>query len=108
MKTVKTYMVRKPSDIEEVQNLTQQYANQADKVVIAETVHLSPTWYQVVYQRPLDNYIFLSGKGGYNEDNQRQVVALECKGLPTLYADPSGSSYCRYLGLEIKQGEQHV
>ena len=35
MKTVKTYMVRKPSDIEEVQNLTQQYAHQAEEVVIA-------------------------------------------------------------------------
>ena len=102
MKTVKTYMVRKPSDIEEVRNLTQQYAHQAEEVVIAETVHLSPAWYQAVCQHPLDNYIFLSGKGGYNDDNQRQVMALECKGQPTPYADPSGSSYCRYLGLEVK------
>ena len=52
MKTVKTYMVRKPSDIEEVRNLTQQYAHQAEEVVIAETVHLSPVWYQAVCQRP--------------------------------------------------------
>lgn len=102
MKTVKTYMVRKPSDIEEVRNLTQQYAHQAEEAVIAETVHLSPAWYQAVCQHPLDNYIFLSGKGGYNEDNQRQVVVLKCDGQPTLYADPSGSSYCRYLGIEVK------
>lgn len=95
-------MVRKPSDIEEVRNLTQQYAHQAEEVVIAETVHLLPTWYQAVCQHPLDNYIFLSGKGGYNNDNQRQVIALECDGQPTLCADPSGSSYCRYLGLEVK------
>ena len=90
MKTVKTYMVRKPSDIEEVRNLTQQYAPLAEEVVVAETVRLSPVWYQAVCQRPLDNYIFLSGKGGYNEDNQRQVIALKCDGQPTLYADPSG------------------
>lgn len=102
MKTVKTYKVRKPSDIEEVRNLTQQYAYQVEEVVIVETVHLSPVWCQAVCQGPLDNYIFLSGKGGYNEDNQRQVVALKCDGQPTLYADPSGSSYCRYLGLEVK------
>ena len=100
MKTVKTYMVRKPSDIEEVRNLTQQYAPLAEEVVVAETVRLSPVWYQAVCQRPLDNYIFLSGKGGYNEDNQRQVIALKCDGQPTLYADPSGSNYCRYLGIE--------
>ena len=57
MKTVKTYMVRKPADIEEVRNLTQQYAHQAEEVVIAETVHLSPTWYQAVCQRPLDKSV---------------------------------------------------
>jgi len=57
MKTVKTYMVRKPSDIEEVRNLTQQYANQAEEVVIAETVHLSPVWYHAVCQRPLDKSV---------------------------------------------------
>ena len=102
MKTVNTYMVRKPSDIEEVKNLTQKYAYQAEEVVIAETIRLSPVWYEAVCQRPLDNYIFLSGKGGSNKDNQRQVLALECDGRPTLYADPSGSSYCRYLGMEIK------
>ena len=79
MKTVKTYMVRKPSDIEEVRDLTKKYAHQAEEVVIAERVHLSPTWYQAVCQHPLDNYIFLSGKGGYNDDNKRHVVALDKK-----------------------------
>ena len=102
MKTVNTYMVRKPSDIEEVKKLTQKYAHQAEEVVIVETIRLSLVWYEAVCRRPLDNYIFLSGKGGYNKDNQRQVIALECDGQPTLYADPSGSSYCRYLGIEIK------
>lgn len=85
MKTVKTYMVRKPSDISEVRDLPQKHAHQAKEVVIAETVHLSPAWYQADCQCPLDNYIFLSGKGEYNDDNQRHVVALECNGLTTLY-----------------------
>ena len=103
MKTVKTYMVRKPSDISEVQDLTQKYSYQAEEVVIAETVHLSPVWYQAVCQRPLDNYIFLSGKGGYSSEHEyRQVVEITADGQPTLYADPSGSSYCRYLGIEVK------
>ena len=101
MKTVKTYMVRKPSDISEVRDLTQKHAHQAKEVVIAETVHLSPAWYQDDCQCPLDNYIFLSGKGGYDDENHRQVVAIQCTGKPTLYVDPSGSSYCRYMGIEL-------
>lgn len=101
MKTVKIYMVRKPSDIDEVKELCRRYNNQAEEVVIAETINLPPVWYDAVCQNPLDDYIFLSGKGGYDDENHRQVVALQCPGKPTLYVDPSGSSYCRYMGVEL-------
>ena len=101
MKTVKIYIVRKPSDIDEVKELCQRYNNQAEEVTVAETVNLPPVWYGAVCRAPLDDYIFLSGKGGYDDENHRQVVALKCQGKPTLYVDPSGSSYCRYMGVEL-------
>ena len=56
MKTVKIYMVRKPSDIDEVKELCRRYNNQAEKVAVAETVNLPPVWYDAVCQNPLDNY----------------------------------------------------
>ena len=43
---------------------------------------------------------FLSSKGGYDDLGHRKVVAIKCLGKPTLYVDPSGSSYCRYMGVE--------
>ena len=101
MKTVKIYMVRKPSDIDEVKELCQRYNNQAEEVMVAGMVNLPPVWYNTVSRNPLDDYIFLSGKGGYDDENHRQVVALQCPGKPTLYVDPSGSSYCRYMGVEL-------
>ena len=101
MKTVKIYMVRKPSDIDEVIELCRKYAAQAEEVVVAETVELPAVWYDAVCLYPLDDYIFLSGKGGYDDENHRQVVVLQCPGKPTLYFDPSGSSYCRYMGVEL-------
>lgn len=101
MKTFKIYMVRKPSDIDEVMELCRRYNNQAEEVTVAETVNLPPVWYEAVCRVPLDDYIFLSGKGGYDDENHRQVVALQCPGKPTLYVDPSGSSYCRYMGVEL-------
>ena len=101
MKTVKIYMVRKPSDIDEVMELCQRYNVQAEEVMVAETVNLPPVRYNAVCRNPLDDYIFLSGKGGYDDENHRQVVALQCPGKPTLYVDPSGSSYCRYMGVEL-------
>ncbi len=100
MKTVKVYMVRKPSDFEEVRTLCKKYTYEAEYVIIEETIHLPLVWYESVCHRPLDNYIFLSGKGGYNDAGHRKVVAIKCLGKPTLYVDPSGSSYCRYMGLE--------
>ena len=100
MKPVKVYMVRKSSDFEEVKNLCKKYMHEAEEVLIEETVNLPQVWYEALCQRPLDNCIFLSGKGGYDDLGHRNVVAIKCSGKPTLYVDPSGSSYCRYMGVE--------
>ena len=40
MKTVKVYMVRKPSDFEEVKTLCKKYVQEAEEVLIEETVNL--------------------------------------------------------------------
>lgn len=71
-------MVRKPSDIDEVMELCRRYNAQAEEVMVAEMVNLPPVWYNTVCRNPLDDYIFLSGKGGYDDENHRQVVALQC------------------------------
>lgn len=108
MKTVKTYMVRKPSDIEEVLSVSQSIARDCpyrfEEVSISETINLSKADYQKICGQPLDDYEFLKGKGGWivlNDVEYRQVVELTCDGHLTLYADPSGSSYCRYLGIKL-------
>lgn len=100
MKTVKTYLVRKPSDLEEVMELTKRYGNEATEVKVAETIRLDEEAYKAVCENPMADYGFLTGKGGYDDDGMRQVIALTCKGHKTLYADPSGSDYCRYLGIK--------
>lgn len=99
MKTVKTYLVRKPSDLDEVISLSPKYAHEAEEVVIIETVELAPQAYQELTDHPLRDHEFLKGKGGYNDNGQRTAVAIKCKGKQTLLADPSGSAYCRYLGI---------
>jgi hypothetical protein len=103
MKTVKTYMVRKPSDLDEVKSITRANSDRLETVAVVETIILSLAEYKKICQNPLNDYDFLEGKGGYcDEHDYRQVVELKAEGQPTLYADPSGSSYCRYLGVEIK------
>lgn len=100
MTTVKTYLVRKPSDLDEVISTTKSHLNDMEDVVITETIELDPKAYKELTERPLRDYDFLKGKGGYNDEDQRTVVAITCKGKQTLLADPSGSAYCRYLGIK--------
>lgn len=103
MKTVKTYMVRKPSDLDEVKAITRANSDRLETVVVVETINLIPVEHKKVCESPLDDYDFLKGKGGYSSEHEyRQVVEITADGQPTLYADPSGSSYCRYLGLKVK------
>lgn len=99
MNTVKTYLVRKPSDLDEVISTTKSHLNDMEEVVITETVELDPQAYQELTDHPLRDHEFLKGKGGYNDDGQRTAVAITCKGKQTLIAEPSGSAYCRYLGI---------
>ena len=49
MKTVKTYLVRKPSDLEEVMELTKRYGNEATEVKVAETIRLDEETYKARY-----------------------------------------------------------
>ncbi len=101
MTTVTTYMVRKPTDLDEVIQMTRKYSQQeSETVVIAETITLDEQTYKAVSEHPLVDRDFLAGKGGYNEAEQRTVVKLTCKGKKSLLVDPSGFAYCRYLGIE--------
>lgn len=103
MKTVKTYMVRKPSDLDEVKSITRANRDRLETVAVVETINLTPAEHKRVCRTPLNDYGFLKGKGGYCDEHEyRQVVEITADGQPTLYADPSGSSYCRYLGIEVK------
>lgn len=102
METVKTYLVRKPSDIQEVLSMTVQHPEYAELVQITETIELSKEQYQAICKYPLRDYAFLKGKGGYI-DGWRTVVKLICKGKRDLFVDSSGSSYCRYLGVKLEE-----
>ena len=93
------YMVRKPSDLEEVISTSYEHINDIKPdIEVVETVELSAEDYDKLCKRPLADYRFLAGKGGY-ENDIRQVVKITAPERQILFVDPSGSSYCRYLGI---------
>lgn len=97
------YMVRKPTDLEEIISVCRNKRfPYLETVEVAETIKLSQTQYDKLAQRPFAKYDFLAGKGGYKND-KRQVVKIIAPDRLTLYVDPSGAAYCRYAGIVIEE-----
>jgi hypothetical protein len=43
----------------------------------------------------------LNGRGGWDKNGVRRAIALKCPGRITLYVDPSGYDYGRYVGVKV-------
>ena len=50
----------------------------------------------------LANRDWLAGRGGYHPSSGRNVVEVTAPNRTTLYVDPSGSSYGRYVGIRVE------
>lgn len=78
MKTVKTYMVRKPSDLDEVKSTTRANSDRLETVAVVETINLTQAEHKRVCRNPLNDYGFLKGKGGFSDEHDyRQVVEIK-------------------------------
>lgn len=82
---------RKPVNLEELA---------ITEVQIAETLEISQDEYDYFAANMLADHEWLQGKGGYIGD-KRQVVELKAPDRITLYVDPQGSNYGRYVGLAV-------
>jgi len=43
---------------------------------------------------------WLAGKGGWTRDGTRLAIAVTAPGRRTLFVDPSGASYARYVAID--------
>lgn len=91
---------RKPSDIHEVQATSRDHDADTSDCEIAETAELTAGEYDAFTRLMYKNWDWLDGRGGY-KNLVRQVVAVTAPDRQTLYVDPSGSAYGRYVGLAI-------
>ncbi len=93
---------RKPADLHDVKAVMKDSSAETFECEIAETVELSIGEYDAFTRLMYKNWDWLDGKGGY-KNSVRQVISVTAPGRETLYVDPSGSAYGRYVG--IKQVE---
>jgi hypothetical protein len=89
---------RKPCSLDQVRADCRDPENFAHNVQVTETKELSTTDYDEFTQTFLANREWLSGKGGVRNGkwNVIEVIAQE---RTTLYVNPEGYAYARYVGL---------
>lgn len=97
--SVSLTFARKPADLHDVKAAMKDLSAEVFECQIAETVELSAGEYDAFTRLMYKNWDWLDGKGGY-KNSIRQVIAVTAPERETLYVDPSGSAYGRYVGIQ--------
>ena len=91
---------RKPCSLDEVLHNTDPSAP-PESITIELRKELTIGEYDAFASTLLEDLDWLAGRGGHT-NGQRQVVEVSAPGRTTLYVDPSGGSYGRYVGVAIE------
>lgn len=93
---MKARFARKPCDLD---NALQQidFSKDAEPIRLQSIRHFTATQYDAFAEQLLAPWEFLAGCGGVH-NGHRLVVKISAPDRRTLYIDPSGSNYARYVG----------
>lgn len=97
--TIRARFTRKPCSLDEVLHNTDPSAP-PESITIEFRKELTAAEYDAFANTLLDDRDWLAGRGGHSNGN-RSVVEVSAPGRTTLYVDPSGGSYGRYVGVAI-------
>ena len=97
--TIRARFTRKPCSLDEVLHNTDPSAP-PESITIELRKELTTAEYDSFANTLLEDRDWLTGRGGH-ANGQRQVVEVSAPGRTTLYVDPSGGSYGRYVGVAI-------
>lgn len=99
------YLMRKPNDLEDLKRFHNKHKNDPkEKYMVVYTMELTNDEYNEWTSSFLGDFPF--GKifkkyGGTSKDGKTtEVVRIKSKNKPTLYVDPEGYDYARYVALE--------
>jgi hypothetical protein len=98
--TIRSRFTRKPCSLDEVLHNSDPSAP-PESITIEFRKELTSAEYDVFANTLLDDRDWLNGRGGH-ANGHRQVVEVSAPGRATLYVDPSGGSYGRYVGVAIE------
>lgn len=88
---------RKPGSLQEMRSEINSPGCEVATCEIAETATLTTEQYDEFTRLIYKDWPWLEGRGG-DRNGKRQVVAITAPERETLYVDPEGYSYARYIG----------
>ena len=98
--TIRARFTRKPCSLDDVLHNTDPSAP-PEPIAIEFRKELTAAEYDAFASTLLEDRDWLAGRGGH-ADGHRRVVEVSAPGRTTLYVDPSGGSYGRYVGVAIE------
>ena len=98
--TIRARFTRKPCKLDEVLHNSDSSAP-LESITIGFQKELTAAEYDAFASTLLEDRDWLTGRGGH-ANGHRQVVEVSAPGRTTLYVDPSGGSYGRYVGVAIE------
>ena len=93
---------RKPVSLEEVKAVSEDRSITSYRVNVNDIKQLTADEYDRFTDRFLRDHDWLYGKGGF-KDEICQAVEVTAPERETLYVDPSGYAYARYVGVNINK-----
>ena len=97
--TIRARFTRKPCSLDEVLHNTDPSAP-PESITIEFCKEMTIGEYDAFASTLLEDRDWLAGRGGHS-NGKRSVVEVSAPGRTTLYVDPSGGSYGRYVGVAI-------
>lgn len=101
--TIHARFSRKPCSLDEVLHNSDPSAP-PELIAIEVRKELTTAEYDDFANTLLEDRDWLTGRGGH-ANGHRQVVEVSAPGRTTLYVDPSGGSYGRYVGVAIESAK---
>jgi hypothetical protein len=98
--SIRARFTRKPCTLDEVLHNSDLSA-QPESITIEFRKELTGAEYDAFADTLLEDREWLAGRGGH-VDGHRRVVEVSAPGRTTLYVDPSGGNYGRYVGVAVE------
>jgi hypothetical protein len=98
--TIRARFTRKACTLDEVLHNSDPSAP-PESITIEFRKELTSAEYDVFADTLLEDRDWLAGRGGH-ADGHRRVVEVSAPGRTTLYVDPSGGNYGRYVGVAVE------